>query len=122
MSAYYFSKVLLETPVRAIPSIVLGSILYFLAGLNPHPVRFFVFLGIMALTSAAALSLSLAVSAMAPTLQGAQALAPIVTVVFILFGGFYINTESIPAGAKWMEQINYLRYSFAAFSVNDLAG
>lgn len=41
---------------------------------------------------------------MAPNEKLALALAPTITIVLMLFGGFYVNTSTIPAVLRWSEQ------------------
>jgi ABC-type multidrug transport system permease subunit len=39
----------------------------------------------------------------------ASALAPIVVVLMILFGGFYINVDSLPDAIAWLQYLSIMR-------------
>lgn len=58
--------------------------------------RFLKFLGILTLESFCSSALGLAVGAVAPSTDAAVAIGPAVMLVWIIFGGYYCNTENIP--------------------------
>ena len=60
--------------------------------------------------SFSAISLGLAVSALVPTVDAANALAPILLVIGILFGGFYISVKDLPIVANWIPYMSILRW------------
>jgi hypothetical protein len=69
----------------------------------PHPTpdppprnRFLKFLGILTLESFCSSALGLAVGAVAPSTDAAVAIGPAVMLVWIIFGGYYCNTDNIP--------------------------
>jgi hypothetical protein len=43
----------------------------------------------------------------------ANVLAPVVMIVLMLFGGFYVNTANIPDYFVFLEYISFVKYSFA---------
>lgn len=49
----------------------------------------------------AAQGLGVAVSAGTPNEKVAIALAPAITVILILFGGFYVNSSTVPVWLRW---------------------
>lgn len=59
-------------------------------------IRFAKFLGILTLESFTAAALGLSVGAAAPSTDAAVAIGPAVMLVWIIFGGFYCNSENIP--------------------------
>lgn len=70
--------------------------MYPFTGLNPKPSRFLKFLGILTLESFCSSALGLAVGAVAPSTDAAVAIGPAVMLVWIIFGGYYCNTSTIP--------------------------
>jgi hypothetical protein len=58
--------------------------------------RFARFLGILTLESFTAAALGLSVGAAAPNADAAVAIGPAVMLVWIIFGGYYCNSENIP--------------------------
>jgi hypothetical protein len=76
------------------PETLQGCIVYWIAGLNPSAAAFFIFVGIIILAGLTSQALGVAVSAGAPNEKVALAIAPSITVILILFGGFYANAET----------------------------
>jgi hypothetical protein len=62
------------------------------------------------------------VSVVAPNFEVANNIGPFVVILLMLFGGFYINLESLPAGSKWMTYISMLKWAFQAFAINEFKG
>lgn len=62
------------------------------------------------------------VGAIAPTPPVALALGPLVTVICMLFGGFYINLKSIPLALRWISNLSPIKWAFVGFSINELEG
>ena len=69
--------------------------------------------------SLTAVSLGLLVSAGMPTLEAAHAVGPLIAVVMILFGGFYIDVESFPLVADLVPCVSIVRWSFQSFTINE---
>ncbi len=79
-----------------------GVIVYWIVGLNPSAKAFFIFVAILILEGLSAQALGVAISASCDSEKSAMALAPAVTVVLMLFGGFYVNEGTIPAAIRWI--------------------
>lgn len=62
---------------------------------NAH-CRFAKFLGILTLESFTSAALGLSVGAFAPSTDAAVAIGPAVMLVWIIFGGYYCNSDNIP--------------------------
>eukprot|EP00013_Stygamoeba_regulata_P015839 CAMPEP_0177682438 /NCGR_PEP_ID=MMETSP0447-20121125/31260_1 /TAXON_ID=0 /ORGANISM="Stygamoeba regulata, Strain BSH-02190019" /LENGTH=612 /DNA_ID=CAMNT_0019191943 /DNA_START=145 /DNA_END=1980 /DNA_ORIENTATION=+ len=120
--AFYISKVLADLPFEFILPILQGTILYWMANLNPSAERFFIFLAIIVLLYNVTQSLGLFVSAIAPTAQAAMVLAPLVCVVFVLFGGFFANQGELPVVFRWIPWISLVNHSFRAMMTNEFTG
>jgi len=120
ITPYFLGKFFVEIPARIFPAFVYGSILYFLVGLNPD--RFPQFLGIAMSVSLTSASLGLLVSAAMPTLEAALAVGPLIVIIMILFGGFYIDVESLPAVADLVPYLSIMRWSFQSFAINEYEG
>ena len=72
--------------------------------------------------SLTAVSLGLLVSAGMPTLEAAHAVGPLIVVVMILFGGFYIDVESLPQVADLVPYVSIIRWAFQSFAINEYRG
>ncbi len=88
---YYATKLCTQLPLDIFVPVLFSSIVYWIVGLNPDPVAFVVFLMLTVLISLSAVGIGLAVGACAPNIDAANAMAPVIMVLMILFGGFYIN-------------------------------
>ena len=49
-----------------------------------------------------------------------MSLGPIAVVLMILFGGFYINIESLPIWLRWVQFLSLMRFAFEGLIVNEL--
>jgi hypothetical protein len=74
-------------PINVIPSIIFGTIIYWIVGLS-HT-RFGYFLLIVLLEVITAIALGLAVSALSPNVDVASGIAIPCTIIPLLFAGFY---------------------------------
>ena len=61
-------------------------------------------------------------SSIAPTPQTALALGPLATVVAMLFGGFYVNLNSIPVWIRWFSNCSPIKWGFIGLAVNEFSG
>ena len=119
-ASYFFAKLFVEIPLNVLPSIIFSCIIYWMVGLNPD--RFGEFIGISMLVTITAIALGLAVSAAVPTVEAANAVGPPLMVIGILFGGFYIDIDSLPPVANWIPYFSFLRWSFQAYAINEYKG
>lgn len=119
LSSFYVGKLAAELPMNLVGPVIFGSVVYWLVGLNDLPGRFFTFLLILIETGFAAIGLGMVVAAAAPNAQVATAMAPIIVVLMILFGGFYINVDSLPDAIAWIQYLSIMRWSFMGLAVNE---
>ena len=82
----------MELPLYLLEASILFTILYWMAGLNPEAERFFICLGIAFLILQVVMSLGYFLSCVAPSADVALAIAPVLVMPMMLFGGFYLNT------------------------------
>mmetsp|Transcript_12829 Transcript_12829/g.30419 ORF Transcript_12829/g.30419 Transcript_12829/m.30419 type:complete len:132 (-) Transcript_12829:274-669(-) len=59
---------------------------------------------------------------MAPNSDVAMALGPMVMVIFIVFGGYYVNSETIPRPLRWLPYCSLIKWAFEALTINDFRG
>mmetsp|Transcript_38305 Transcript_38305/g.97946 ORF Transcript_38305/g.97946 Transcript_38305/m.97946 type:complete len:678 (-) Transcript_38305:46-2079(-) len=121
-SMYFLAKVVSEIPFKMLPLILNGTILYWMIGLNPSVESFFTFLLVQTLLTFAASSIGLLVGSWTPTQEATFALAPMIMIVLMLFGGFYISLDSLPPGSAWVAYLSPMNWGFMALCLNDLKG
>ncbi|CAI6001320.1 unnamed protein product, partial [Closterium sp. NIES-64] len=142
VTAYYPAKVLSEWPIRIGPVIVFGIIAYWPIQYQRVASKFFLFLvicmleftamnglGILIGSIAPTPQLALAmgplftvIGSIAPTPQLALAMGPLFTVVLMLFGGFYVNLDSIPVWIRWVRYLSPIQWGFVGLAVNQFEG
>lgn len=87
------------------------SIVYFLTSQPADVTRFCLFLGICLMISFVAQSVGLVVGA-AMNVQNGVFLAPVMSVPFLLFSGFFVSFDAIPVYLRWITYLSYIRYGF----------
>lgn len=73
--------------------------------------RYFMFLVACLLISFVAQSVGLVVGA-AMNVQNGVFLAPVMSVPFLLFSGFFVSFDAIPIYLRWITYLSYIRYGF----------
>jgi hypothetical protein len=72
--------------------------------------RFSAFSGIVMVEAFAASAMGLTVGAIAPSTEAALALGPSLMTVFIVFGGYYVNSENTPTIFRWIPEVSLIRW------------
>lgn len=121
-SSYFFSKTIVEAPLQLFFPILFGVISYWMIGFQSDPTKFAIYIAGLITFMAVAASVFMLIGALAPNIQVAQILAPIFTVLFLLFGGFYVNNNSVPVYYRWIQYISYFRYGYQIVTYNELSG
>ena len=120
ISAFYSAKFCAEIPFNFVGPIVFGTIVFWIVGLGEGDFwNFCVFLVLLTLVGFCAIALGMAIAATAPDVEAATAFGPIVVVLMILFGGFYINIESLPVWLRWVHYLSLMRFAFEGLCVNE---
>lgn len=90
--SYFCAKVLFDiVPLRVFPPLVMGSVSYYMIGLNPALPVFGKFLLVLVLFNLSAAGLCLCFATAFKNLSAANLLASIVMLFSMLFGGFLLN-------------------------------
>ena len=118
--SYFFAKVVIEIPLNTLPALVYSCIVYWLVGLRPAGFGYFIL--IVMFEAIIAISLGLGISAAAPSVEFANAFGPILMIIGILFGGYYIDIGSLPIVANWIPYFSMFRWTFEALCVNEYTG
>mmetsp|Transcript_42959 Transcript_42959/g.99393 ORF Transcript_42959/g.99393 Transcript_42959/m.99393 type:complete len:269 (-) Transcript_42959:72-878(-) len=122
LSAYYLAKVWSEMPVVCGLPVVFGCITYPALRLRRDIKHFGIFLLIMVLNSICATSLGILVSAATSSFREANSIAPVIMVISLLFGGFYVNSQNMHPFLVGLSQLSFIRHTFAALSINEFKG
>jgi ATP-binding cassette, subfamily G (WHITE), eye pigment precursor transporter len=115
---YYISKILAEMPIYIITPIIFSSIAYWMIGLYGDPITFLIATGTLLLVCNCAVSYGYMMSCISSNLNVVLALAPMLLVPLMLFGGLFINSGSIPVYFVWFRYISWFSYSNEIMVVN----
>eukprot|EP01114_Cavostelium_apophysatum_P002732 TRINITY_DN1241_c0_g2_i3.p1 TRINITY_DN1241_c0_g2~~TRINITY_DN1241_c0_g2_i3.p1 ORF type:complete len:901 (+),score=139.14 TRINITY_DN1241_c0_g2_i3:2952-5654(+) len=122
-SSYFIAKTLCDiVPMRVIPPLMMGGIVYYMIGFQPGWVHFITFQTILLLCSVVATSMCLAISAATPSLSMGNLICILLMLFFMLFGGFLVNKTSMPSFVGWLMWTSFLNYAFEVLMVNELTG
>jgi ABC-type multidrug transport system permease subunit len=118
---YFAAKVLFDiVPLRIIPSILLGSIIYPMTGLYAETGKFFIFMLVLVLFNFAAAGICLFIGIVCKDGGVANLIGSLVMLFSLLFGGFLLNHNTIPPAAMWLQWLSIFHYGFEALIVNEV--
>lgn len=115
---YYLCKQLAELPTFIIVPIGFVAIFYYLVGMNSDFTRFVICCCIILLVTQVVVGFGYMISCIAPSLQVALGLAPPLIIPFMLFGGFFLNNQSVPDWLIWLKYLSWFMYGNEALVIN----
>ncbi|XP_073826041.1 ATP-binding cassette sub-family G member 1 [Musca autumnalis] len=111
LKSYYLAISVADIPFQAIFCTVYVAIVYYFTSQPWELIRFAMFLGACLMISFVAQSVGLVVGA-AMNVQNGVFLAPVMSVPFLLFSGFFVSFDAIPVYLRWITYLSYIRYGF----------
>ncbi|KAI8855242.1 ABC-2 type transporter-domain-containing protein [Chytridium lagenaria] len=121
-SAAYVAKFISIIPVTIAGALLLGVPIYWLIGLQASADRYIAFLIIVCVQSFTAMSMGLMIGSGIKNVQLGQIVGPLVIVVFLIFGGNFLNLDSVPIVFRWIQWISLITYSNKALAQNEFKG
>ncbi len=122
VAPYFLAKLAAELPTGAIFPALFGAAVYPCCGLYASAPRFARFLGLITLESFTSSALGMTISALVPTAEAALAAGPAIMVLFIVFGGVYVNPETVPRALRWIPRVSLIKQAFEGLCLNELRG
>jgi len=123
VSAYFFAKVFCDfIPLRIFPNVVFSCLVYFMTGLTLDAGKYFFFFLILLLTTLTAASIGFFWGATIGVFAVANLFIALTFVLMMIFGGLFVNIDSIWVGIRWLQYFSLFRYSLSALSVNEIKG
>eukprot|EP00128_Syssomonas_multiformis_P012306 Colp12_sorted_trinity150504_noHs@9986 len=120
VSPYFVGKIISELPRTLFFTMLFTIIMYWMVGLRATASAFFLFWAIQLLTVSITESMTLCISTLTPDPQTASAIVPVFIVLAMLFGGFFIQNNSIPTYIAWGRWLSYISYAFTAVAQSQL--
>ncbi|KAK4886491.1 hypothetical protein RN001_002762 [Aquatica leii] len=111
LRSYYLAITCSDIPFQTVFCILYVGIVYFMTGQPLEFHRFGMFLAACLLVAFVAQSVGLVVGA-AMNVQNGVFLAPVMSVPFLLFSGFFVSFDAIPIYLRWITYLSYIRYGF----------
>ncbi|KAK5001767.1 hypothetical protein LTR28_012252 [Elasticomyces elasticus] len=104
---YYLAKVLFDIiPLRVLPVMIMGAIVYPMTGLTPAWAEFWKFMLFLVLFNLAASSVVMCVGILLGSNAGVANLVGVLVMLFsLLFSGFLLNRESTGKGVRWLQKV-----------------
>lgn len=118
---YFLAKVIFDiVPLRIIPPIIMGSIIYPMTGLVPDAPHFFKFILILVLFNLAAAGICLFIGIVCKDNGVASLIGSLVMLFSLLFAGLLLNHNAIPESALWLQALSIFHYGFESLIVNEV--
>ncbi|KAI9816061.1 MAG: hypothetical protein M1827_002053 [Pycnora praestabilis] len=118
---YFAAKVVFDiVPLRLIPPIIMGSIVYPMVGLVPAWPEFFKFILILVLFNLAAAAICLFIGIVFRDGGVANLIGSLVMLFSLLFAGLLLNHDAIPKAALWLQTLSIFHYGFEGLIVNEV--
>ncbi|CAG9762885.1 unnamed protein product [Ceutorhynchus assimilis] len=111
LRSYYLAITVSDMPFQTIFCVIYVTIVYLMTAQPLEFFRFGMFLSACLLVSFVAQSVGLVVGA-AMNVQNGVFLAPVMSVPFLLFSGFFVSFDAIPIYLRWITYLSYIRYGF----------
>lgn len=118
---FFLGKTLSELPLFIIFPIIFTSIAYPMVGLLAGFDHFALAIVIMALVSNVAISFGYLISSLSSSTSMALSIGPPVIIPFLLFGGFFLNSASVPFYFEWFSYLSWFKYGNEALLINQWA-
>ncbi|KAH7133412.1 hypothetical protein B0J13DRAFT_451127 [Dactylonectria estremocensis] len=120
-ATYFAAKVLFDiVPLRIIPPILMGSIIYPMTGLVADSTHFFNFITVLVLFNMAAAAVCLFIGIVCKDGGVANLIGSLVMLFSLLFAGFLLNHDATPKGALWLQTLSIFHYGFESLIVNEV--
>ncbi|KAI9083922.1 hypothetical protein K1719_034180 [Acacia pycnantha] len=110
LSSYFLARTIGDLPLELALPTAFVFIIYFMGGLKPNPVTFFLSLLVVLYSVLVSQSLGLALGAILMDVKKATTLASVTTLVFLIAGGYYV--QQIPPFIVWLKYLSYSYYCY----------
>ncbi|KAF1781398.1 P-loop containing nucleoside triphosphate hydrolase [Phytophthora cactorum] len=121
--SYFLAKATLDTLLlRILPASLFASIFYWIMGLQATTDRFLLFSLTLVLFNVAAGAICLLVGVLSRRVGAANLGATVILLVMLLFGGFLLNSQTMPSSVGWLKHLSIFSYAFEILMTNELKG
>lgn len=119
--SYYSAKIIFDiVPLRLIPPLLMGAIVYPMTGLMPAWPEFAKFMLFIVLFNLAAATVCLFIGIVVKNPGVANLVGVLFMLFSLLFGGFLLNHNTIPKAVLWLQTLSIFHYGFEGLIVNEV--
>ena len=118
----FLSKFISTLPLVYAGALILSFPVYWMIGLQNDVAKYFIFILIILVQSHTANALGVAIGSWVRSARVGQIIAPLIIVVFLIFGGQFVNLENAPPSLKWIQYISFISFSNKALAQNEFNG
>nr|AWC67563.1 white [Drosophila melanogaster] len=118
---YFLGKTIAELPLFLTVPLVFTAIAYPMIGLRAGVLHFFNCPALVTLVANVSTSFGYLISCASSSTSMALSVGPPVIIPFLLFGGFFLNSGSVPAYLKWLSYLSWFRYASEGLLINQWA-
>lgn len=120
---FYIACILVDVPLYILCVVYYSAITYFMIGFNQVSIaRWFYFIIILFLLVQANVSFGYVFISLSKQFRTAQICIMTILSIFVVFGGPFINENSIPSYWSWMPWVSYFAYAFKGLFYNEIVG
>ncbi|KAJ8489159.1 hypothetical protein ONZ45_g13687 [Pleurotus djamor] len=120
-TAWLLSRFIFDViPLRIIPTIIVSTITYWMAGLAPDAEHFFKFLFILVLYTLAMTLFNFLLGTLFNNGGIAILLSALSALYQMTFAGFFVHLSDIPPVLRWLQWLCPLKYTLEALCVNEV--
>ncbi|KAG6831214.1 hypothetical protein H0H92_012011 [Tricholoma furcatifolium] len=120
-TSWLFSRFIFDVvPLRIIPTIIVSSVTYWMAGLAHDAAHFFKFLFILVLYTLVMTLYNFLLGTVFNNGGVAILLSALSALYQMTFAGFFVHLNSIPPVLRWLQWLCPLKYTLEALSVNEV--
>ena len=116
---FFLAKTASDTVNTLVMPCLYATVTYWCVGLKQTAEAYFVFITAFALCILVAQSLGLALSCAIPDVQVSLIVAPMVILMLMILGGFYVTFSNMPVFIRWLSWCSQARFGFTAMVVNE---
>jgi ABC-type multidrug transport system ATPase subunit/ABC-type multidrug transport system permease subunit len=121
-TAWLLSRFIFDMiPLRLIPTIIVSSITYWMAGLAPSAVHFFKFLLVLVLYTLTMTLYNFLLGTFFKNGGIAILLSALSALYQMTFAGFFLHLDSIPPALRWLQWLCPLKYNLEALAINEVS-
>ncbi|KAJ3087798.1 ATP-binding cassette sub- G member 2 [Phlyctochytrium bullatum] len=122
VSSFFLAKLFVELMYSSFFSVLSSLPLYFLMGLRRNVERIGWWVVVHLIVSMCAVSVGFFVGAAVPSSKVGKVVAPVVVIIFLIFGGGLINVQNLSYFFKIFNWISPVTYAFRANMQNEFIG